>query len=255
MRTFTARGLVMGVLGAVMVAASPAIAGFAAPAPAVAMIAASPSTDLADGQQVTVTGTGYPANHTVDLVECAQDLGCDFSNLRVLGVDGAGSYTSPFVVRRILTLGSLQVDCAVGQNCILVSLDITDLSAGAQTVITFDPDIPPLPAPNFRFTPDRTGHVRVDKGVARITGTLRCNQDLFVDAFMTLTQVWHAQIFRSEAFVGFDCTKGSTRFAVVFRPGNGLFGEGAATLDIDAFAGGSVFVEKHKKVTVTLVAS
>ena len=255
MRKFTARGLVMGVLGAVMVAASPAIAGFAAPAPAVAMIAASPSTDLADGQQVTVTGTGYPANHTVDLVECAQDLGCDFSNLRVLGVDGAGSYTSPFVVRRILTLGSLQVDCAVGQNCILVSLDITDLSTGAQTAITFDPDIPPLPAPNFRFTPDRTGHVRVDKGVARITGTLRCNQDLFVDAFMTLTQVWHAQIFRSEAFVGFDCTKGSTRFAVVFRPGTGLFGEGAATLDIDAFADGSVFVEKHKKVTVTLVAS
>lgn len=254
MGRFTARGLAIGALSAVMLTASPAIAGFAAPAPAVAAISASPSTDLADGQQVTVTGTGYPANHTVDLVECAQDLGCDFSNLRVIGTDSAGSYTSAFFVRRILTLGPLQVDCAIEQNCILVSLDITDASTGSQTSITFDPDIPPLPTPNFRFSPDRTGRVRVDKGVARITGTLTCNQDLVIDSSMVLTQVWRSHIFQSQAFVGFECTHGSQRFAVVFRPVNGLFGKGAATLEIDAFSGAGS-VAKHKQADIALVAT
>jgi hypothetical protein len=224
--------------------------------PAITTLTAAPSTDLVDRQIVEVTGTDYPAGHTVDLVECVQDQGCDFSTLQLHTADGSGSYTASFAVRRILHLEGVAVDCVTDQNCILVSLDITDLSTGAQTSITFDPSVPPAPDPNFRVRPDSTGHVRPDKGTARIGGSLWCNQDLSIDAQVTLTQVYKLHIFRSEVFISGGCSRGTLRFAVTFRPQNGLFGEGEATLEVNAFAdAGGIFVQKHKKVTVTLVAS
>jgi hypothetical protein len=258
MAGFSVRGLVLAALVTTLVAAAPATAVSASPLadPAVATLTASPDTGLADGQVITVTAAGYPLNHSLDLVECAQDLGCDFSTLLVLFSGDIGGYTTPFTARRLIHLEGVEIDCAVQQNCILVSLDITDLSTGAQTSIAFDPNIPPLPPLNFRLVVDPTGHVRVDKGVARITGTVRCNQPAFFNAYMQITQVYNRHIFQSSGFVDVSCTRDDTRFAVVFRPQNGLFGEGTATLDIDAFAGnGTDFREKFKKVTVTLVAA
>jgi hypothetical protein len=255
MAGFSVRGLVLGALVTAMLAAAPATAANASALadPAVATLTASPNTDLADGQGITVTAAGYPLNHSLDLVECAQDLGCDFSTLRVLFSGDTGGFTTTFSARRIIHLEDVEIDCAVEQNCILVSLDITDLSTGAQTSIAFDPNKPPLPPLNFFVRPDATGHVRVDKGVARITGTMRCNQPVLISAYMQLTQVWNGHIFQSDSFVDVSCTR-ETRFAAVFRPVNGLFGAGTATLYIDAFAGnGSSFLERIKKVTVTLV--
>ena len=253
MGRFTARGLAIGVLSAVMLAASPATAGFAAPTPAVAAISATPSTDLADGQQVTVTGTGYPANHTVDLVECAQDLGCDFSNLRSSAPTARAATRASFFVRRILTLESLTVDCAIEQNCILVSLDITDLSTGSQTSITFDPTSLRCRRPTSASTPTAPATCASTREPLASAGPhLQPGpHDRFVD---DLTQVWRSHIFQSQVFIAFECTHGTQRFAVTFRPANGLFGRGAATIDIDAFTdvGG---VGKHKKADVTLVAT
>jgi hypothetical protein len=247
----------LGALSVALLLVSPVpLASASAPEPALTTLTATPNTDLVDFQIVDVTGTDYPADHAVDLVECVQDQGCDFSNLQVHYTDAAGSYTASFAVRRILHLEDVDVDCVTAQNCILVSLDITDLSTGAQAAITFDPDAPPAPDPNFRLLPDSTGHVRPDKGTARIGGSLRCNQNLFIDAYLVLTQVYNQHIFRSEAFLSIACSRGTARFAVTFRPVNGLFGEGEATVAVDAYSYGSgFFVEKHKKVTVTLVAS
>lgn len=254
MAGFSIRAVVLGALVTALLAAVPATEASASPLvdPAVATLSASPDTGLADGQGITVTAAGYPLNHSLDLVECAQDLGCDFSTLRVLFSGDIGGYTTVFSARRIINLEGVDIDCAVLQNCILVSLDITDLSTGAQTSMNFDPNKPPLPPLNFFVRPDPTGHVRVDKGVARITGTVRCNQPVLISAYMQLTQVYNRQIFQSSSFVDVTCTR-ETRFAAVFRPVNGLFGAGEATLYIDAFANGSTFLEKFKKVTVTLV--
>lgn len=259
MTTITARGLLLGVLTTALLVVAPATTASASPAatPAVAALSASPDTDLADGQDITVTATGYPLNHSLDLVECVQDLGCDFGTLRVLFSGDTGGYVTDFFVSRILTIEAGEVDCAVAQNCVLVSLDITDLSTGAQTSIAFDPNAPPLPDPSFHLDNDVQAHVRVDKGVARITGTVRCNQSMFIDLQMTLTQLYNQHIFRSDAFASVGCTRGtSTPYAVVFRPQNGLFGAGTATLETFGFANtGSRFVSRHQKIDVTLVAS
>jgi hypothetical protein len=256
MAGFSVRGVVLGALVTAILAAAPATAVSASPLadPAVATLTASPNTGLADGQVITVTAAGYPLNHSLDLVECAQDVGCDFSTLLVLFSGDIGGYTTSFSARRLIHLEGNEIDCAILQNCILVSLDITDLSTGAQTSIAFDPNKPPLPPVNFRFTPDATGHVRVDKGVARITGTVRCNQVAVFSAYIQITQVYNRHIFQSDGFVDVSCTRDDQRWAVVFRPQNGLFGPGTATLNIDAYASnGTDFREKLKKVAVTLV--
>ena len=256
MTTITARGLLLGVLTTALLVVAPATAATAA-TPAVAALSASPDTDLADGQAVTVTATGYPLNHSLDLVECVQDLGCDFGTLRVLFSGDTGGYVTTFYVSRILSIESGQVDCAVDQNCVLVSLDITDLSTGAQASIAFDPNAPPPPFPSFHLNNDLQAHVRVDKGVARITGTVRCNQPMFIDLEMTLTQLYKQHIFRSDGFASVQCARGTpTPYAVVFRPQNGLFDAGTATLETFAYGtAGSRNVTRHQKIEITLVAS
>ena len=223
------------------------------PRPAVATLSASPDTDLVDGQLITVTAAGYPAHSSLDLVQCVQDQGCDFSNLQVHDSGDEGGFTATFAVRRLMHLDDgLVVDCAVAQDCILVSLDISGAAAGAQTSITFDPDAPVPPPLRFRVAVDPTGRVRVDKGVARITGTVHCNQPVDITAFMELTQVYKQQIFRSEAFVDILCDRDNP-FTVVFRPGNGLYGEGNAKVHIEAFGSTSSDYDVIKNTIVNLV--
>jgi hypothetical protein len=248
------RRAALAALATLTISIGPATAGYAGQgaAPAQPVLSASPDAMLVDGQAVTVTASGYPLNHSLDLVQCVQDQGCDFSNLQVLFSGDTGGYTTTFSVRRIMRLdGGVQVDCAALQNCILVSLDITDLSTGAQTAIGFDPNAPFPPPLRFRIAPDATGRVRVDKGVARITGSAHCNQPVDIGADMVLEQVWHGQIFTSEVFTDILCTRDG-RFSVVFRPFNGLFGAGTATVRINAFGQASTEYDLHKHTTVTL---
>jgi hypothetical protein len=253
MTGFSARRLALGALAALTLAALPATAAHAAAArPAAATLSASPDSGLTDGQTVTVTASGYPTNASLDLVECVEDVGCDFSNLLVLDSGAIGGYTTDFTVHRGLNVDGTVVDCAAAQNCILVSLDISDLSTGAQTSIAFDPNAPFHPPVHFRLAPDATGHVVVDKGVARITGNAYCNQPVIIEAQLQLTQVWKRHIFHSYTSTEISCDHGG-RFAAVFRPLDGLFGTGAARVDINAFgstATSSYSLFKHASVTL-----
>ena len=251
------RRVAVGALAALTIGIGPATAGYAGggAAPADPVLSASPDTMLTDGQAVTVTASGYPLNHSLDLVQCVQDQGCDFSNLQVLFSGDIGGYTTTFLARRRMNLdGGVQVDCAALQNCILVSLDITDLSTGAQTAIGFDPNAPFPPPLRFRIAPDATGRVQVAKGVARVTGSVHCNQPVDIGADLQLEQVWHGQIFTSEAFIDIPCTRDG-RFSVVFRPFNGLFGEGTAKVRISAFGSTSSNYDLQKHAQITLVPS
>jgi Neocarzinostatin family len=247
------RGLAVAVLAGCVVAAAPTAAVGAATRASAPVLHASPHANLKDGQSVTVTGTGYPANAETDLVECEEGAGCDFSNLQVQITDADGSYTTDFVVFRILQLDSGPVDCVTNQDCILVSLDISDLSTGAQTSITFDPNAPVKPPLHFRVIPDQNGHVQVAKGVARLTGSVACNQPVDIGADMVLTQVYGRSIFQSEAFVDIPCDHGG-HWSAVFRPFNGLFDAGAAKVQISAFGFTTRQYSQFKHTRVTLVA-
>jgi hypothetical protein len=186
-------------------------------------------------------------------VQCEQGEGCDFSNLFVQPADADGNYTTTFTVHRIITLGSEQVDCVAKQDCVLVSLDISDLSTGAQTSITFDPNAPFQKPLHLRVTAERTAHVTVDKGVVRLTGTVECNRAVTIEADMALTQVYGRSIFSSESFSEIDCDHGG-HWSAVFRPQNGLFAPGSAKVRISAFgfAGGEQY-QQLKSTPLTLV--
>jgi hypothetical protein len=247
------RGLLVACLATVVVAAAPATAFGAARAATTTTLTASPDTNLVDGQSVTVTGAGYPANAETDLVECEEGAGCDFSNLQVQDADADGGYTTTFAVHRVITLDAGTVDCVAQQDCVLVSLDISDLSTGAQAALDFDPNGPIVPPLHFRVTPDTSGHVVVAKGVARLTGTVECNKAVDIQADLLLTQVYGRSIFQSEMFVDIECDHGG-HWAAVFRPVNGLFAAGAAKLKISAFGFTSTNYSQFKTTAVTLVA-
>jgi hypothetical protein len=253
------RNLAVAVVAGCLLAAGPGASAGAATgaveAAATATLKATPHANLRDGQTVTVDGRGYPANVTTDLVQCEQGVGCDFGTLQLQGTGADGNYTTSFVVRRIITLDSRAVDCVAKQDCVLVSLDITDTTSGigAQTAITFDPNAPFKPPLHFRVMPAKTGHVVVDKGVARVTGTVACNQAVTIQADMVLTQVYGRSIFRSETFFEIPCRHGGT-WAAVFRPVNGLFAAGAAKLHIDAFGfAPTSSYERSQSHAITLV--
>src|SRR5207247_5015203 len=70
----------------------------AAPASAAIAVTVDPSTDLADGQAVTVTGTGFTPNASVGTAECSPAVAqsratadCDLSTSRVSNTDANGS--------------------------------------------------------------------------------------------------------------------------------------------------------------------
>ncbi|NBM14373.1 enediyne antibiotic chromoprotein [Streptomyces sp. GC420] len=111
-----------GMLGA---AAAAALAFSAAPASAAPAVTASPSTGLADGQAVTVTGTGYPAGTEIAVSQCRENTTCT-DTLATATVGADGSFTARYTVKKAFTAtdwntgSTVTVDCAV-QQCRLVA--------------------------------------------------------------------------------------------------------------------------------------
>ncbi|WIX92230.1 enediyne antibiotic chromoprotein [Amycolatopsis sp. DG1A-15b] len=120
----------------------------ASAAPAAPALTASPSSGLADGQVVDVSGTGYAAGSTIVLLECdaAQPAGraCDKAALvaTVAGADGA--LAAKLTVHKAFQAVDLStgaagatVDCATA-HCVIASADTSNTgSEGAGVSITF----------------------------------------------------------------------------------------------------------------------
>ena len=72
-------------------------AAFAAPA-----ITVAPASGVTDGQEVTITGTGYPASTALVVVECsapADQAACDTANIGSATSDASGAVTAKFKVK------------------------------------------------------------------------------------------------------------------------------------------------------------
>ncbi|MEU8654505.1 enediyne antibiotic chromoprotein [Streptomyces sp. NPDC048737] len=118
-----------GMLGSAVVAA---IAISTAPASAAAAVTASPSSGLADGQTVTVTGTGFPAGAEVAVSQCRENTTCTDTLTRAT-VGANGTFTAPYTVRKQFaatdwstgTGTSVTVDCAVAQCQLVAYLEAT----------------------------------------------------------------------------------------------------------------------------------
>jgi hypothetical protein len=228
--------------------------GFAAvPASAAGpTVSATPDTDLADGQSIMVSASGFAANTSMAIVECptseVSPPACDLNTVAFTTTDGTGAYADvPFTVSRILSDGT---DCALNGGCYVGTQD--DLAEGptAATLITFDPDIPPLPDLEISVRVDKTPKVN-DKGVVQLRGTVKCrNRGAVVLVEADLRQIFHRAIFESFGFTVTECAADSRApFSMTIRPANGLFGPGPAVVHIAASAG-DLFVQHRAEVTL-----
>jgi hypothetical protein len=123
----------------------------------VAAITVTPATGLVDGQEVTVTGTGFVDDTDALVLQCprtvvdmASPAACELSTARGADVDGAGGFSSPLTVRRTLFVqGSGSVDCAVAPGCHVLVVG-SDPQAGGPFTIA-------VAALTFAAEPDRGG--------------------------------------------------------------------------------------------------
>ena len=85
----------------------------------------TPDTNIVDGQVVTVSGSGFPANADIAVITCtnaAQTLGVDVCDIMTsTGVSGVRNVTNSdgvlqvqYTVHRYITIAGQQVDCAEG---------------------------------------------------------------------------------------------------------------------------------------------
>ena len=129
----TAAALGLALLGAgTALAASPAVT-------------VTPSTGLTDGQQVSITGSGFSANSTVTVLECAANMSnpsCDVADQLTVTSDATGAFTATLTVRAsfeganpLTGADAGAVDCAVSPGCAVASFDSALNYAGV--AITF----------------------------------------------------------------------------------------------------------------------
>ncbi|RSN29145.1 hypothetical protein DMC61_21825 [Amycolatopsis sp. WAC 04169] len=93
----------------------------------------SPTTGIADGQTLSVTGSGFGANATVHIVECSLNggvLACNLGNgdAKTVTADSNGQVAAGLPVRKVYAgvdpvTGNPtgQVDCGAAPGCIVVA--------------------------------------------------------------------------------------------------------------------------------------
>ncbi len=122
----------------------------------VASVHASPASQLADMQSITVTGTGFTPSATVTVQECALVSfsidACDETNAnsRTATAGFQGQFNLSFAVRRDLdgafeSTGPTNVDCATTPHTCVLSAQGTDSQAPATAALSFNPKVPAVP--------------------------------------------------------------------------------------------------------------
>jgi hypothetical protein len=213
--------------------------------PCIPTLTVNPNTGLADGQSVTVTGTGFSANAEIGLAECepgtTSEESCDLSNDLIVQSDNSGDFSTTFNVARILSIESdsefpTQIDCAQ-VTCLLGAADIEDFSVSALAPLSFNPSLPL----ELSGTVNKKGTVRPHTGVATISGTVTCATATSVDIDLTLTQFYKRFVFTNEEYNEVSCSSSPTTWTLSVPPGNGLYGVGKsqATVFLDAQVGTS----------------
>ena len=107
----------------------------------------APRTGLVDLQRVTVAGRGFSPNVQIATVECRPGAvgqsDCDLGTLVYGNSDSKGSFSFQRYVRRLITVGGKQIDCAGKAGCILGAANIGNLKQTGGKTIFFNPKIPP----------------------------------------------------------------------------------------------------------------
>ena len=160
------------------------------PPPPPANLAVVPSTGLLDRQLVQVTGSGLPANNSLQIVECKKKSPpsddpalCDFSAAAYSNVDASGHLSASLSVKRVITIKQVRVDCALAASGCEVRA-VPFAGSPARAPIAFDPSQPLPPAPTLVVRPNQAlvDRQRIDVDGAHFTpntqvGVIECRGD------------------------------------------------------------------------------
>jgi hypothetical protein len=241
---------------AVLVVVGLGVWGMGGIAAAAATLTVTPSTNLVDGQLVSVSISGFPANTAIAVVECGpsavDENGCDLRTLQYLTTDANGHVVTPFIVGAELSTFNGSVDCRTA-GC-SIGAGTFDASTTAGASIAFNPIAPLAPPLQLGLTVDPTGHVNNHTNVATIDGVVTCNRAAIVYVSGQLTQLipFHGVSLVSSSY--FDepqviCGSPTTTAAwtatvptstSVFPGGSLIVGYkvGNATADVNAYGNG-----------------
>jgi hypothetical protein len=215
---------------------------------------------VADGQVISVSASGFTSGASVAVIECqtgaTSQSNCDLSSYRVVTASTTGTVSTPFIASRVLNLFPAHIDCAVAGACILAAANINNYSEAASTPLTFDPHAPVPPPLTMSGTLSPSGTVVPKTGVATLYGTVTCNRPAYVSINGELRQIYKRFIFSNYFFTQAICTGWNT-WSVVVQPGNGLFGRGSASADLNLYGsvGGTFQQVQLSGITVTLSRS
>jgi hypothetical protein len=208
-------------------------------------VQATPSTNVNDGQVISVTGSGFTPSATIAVIECqtgtTSEAGCDLSSYILVTASSTGDFSTPYIASRYLHVANpspTTVDCSVSGACILVAANDVNTSEAAAIPLTFNASAPTPPALVLAATLSPTGTVTKKTGLATLSGTITCNRPAMVSVFGQLSQTYHRFIFTSFFSSSNVLCTSSTNWSVVVQPQNGLFGRGSAT--VSGSASGSV---------------
>jgi hypothetical protein len=130
-------------------------------------ITVEPSTELADGDQVTVSGTGFVAGEQVGIVQCAREAGgevreqragidgCTITGVTYADADADGTATGTYRVRRVITTAATgTVDCAAeAERCIIAMGALSDYDRSGGLAVSFRGGGEPLRLPTVTVSP------------------------------------------------------------------------------------------------------
>lgn len=156
-------------------------------------VSVDPAEGLVDGQIVTVSGEGFPADRQLGVVMCSGvvDLGggvaqCQISPSTPVVSDADGRFSVEHPVRRIVYIGGHEIDCAeppppgLPATCVVAVGAIDDYDQSGIAPVVFDPGVAPPPQPSVEVS--GTDHL-LDGEVVTITivdGTVEDLRELLV---------------------------------------------------------------------------
>lgn len=143
-------------------------------------VTVTPNTDLEDGQEVTIRGSGYSPNAPVGVIQCKVPAAgyedCSGRTAHSLSTDANGHYQISYNITRILRFGNgREHDCAVPDSCYLVSVYPHGFYGRAAAPLNFEPGRAVSAWPNVALTDQQEIQVKgYGYGAHASVGIVQC---------------------------------------------------------------------------------